>query len=73
MELPGLNPPGWAPNFCYLYYVIAIVNFIYALIGLYMLYDSVPVLAFVFAIVLVSLGFFHMMTYFWMCRGALKK
>jgi hypothetical protein len=72
MQFPFVNPPGWAPKFCYVYYILAILNFVFALFAAYMLYDRLPILAFIVLLGFIIFGFIELMIYFWICQSALK-
>jgi len=72
MNFDLMTPPSWAPTWCYLYFVAALLGAFSVLIALAMGFKKMNAMT-IFALLFAgAIMFIDAMMYFWICRAALK-
>jgi hypothetical protein len=67
-----LTPPTWAPTWCYVYLAGSLLGAILAISVLMTSYKKLGSFGSLALLFMAAVQFLHGMTYFWICRAALK-
>ncbi len=68
-----MNPPSWAPTWCYVYFVAALFGAAVVVSALVMGFKKMNALTIFALLVAGGITFVDAMMYFWICRAALVK
>ncbi len=68
-----MTPPSWAPTWCYVYFVAALVGAVSAVVALVMGYSKMSGYSIFALLFLGTLAVIDSMMYFWICRASLTK
>jgi hypothetical protein len=73
MNFDLTTPPSWAPTWCYVYFIAALLGAVSAVVALVIGYKKMSGFGMFALLFLGTLAFVDSMMYFWICRASLAK